>query len=174
DVPAAQRICDHFDEHKIEAFFRKWLRRLPHPFSPRDRRAGYRYDLSILQGEFSLTQIWDRPASGRCFFEQVIRENIDLGRPEQVQLIFGRKLNKTTVADGRCRTRIINEGVIPSVHIYYKNTIPSSITKRQRDARDCALRRPSTTPMISVLAGVCATYPHYGRSALKLIAEYCK
>ena len=94
DVPAAQRICHQFDEHKIEAFFRKWLRRLPHPFRARDRRAGYRYDLSILQGEFSLTQIWDRPASGRCFFEQVIRENIDLGRPEQVQLIFSRKLKK--------------------------------------------------------------------------------
>src|SRR5215831_3974195 len=56
-------------------------------------------DLSILQGEFSLTQIWDRPASGRCFFEQVIRENIDLGRPEQVQLIFSRKLKKATVAE---------------------------------------------------------------------------
>src|ERR1700747_2829896 len=122
DLPAAQRICNHFDEHKIEVFFRKWLRRLPHPFSSRDRRAGYRYDLSILQGEFSLTQIWDRPASGRSFFEEVIRENIDLGRPEQVQLIFGRKLRKATVADGRCRTRIITEGVIPSVHIYYKHT----------------------------------------------------
>ena len=89
-----ERICDHFDEYKNEAFFHKWLRRLPHPFSSRDRRAGYRYDLSILQGEFSLTQIWDRPASGRCFFEEVIRENIDLGRPEQVQLIFSRKLKK--------------------------------------------------------------------------------
>ena len=53
--------------------------------------------------------------SGRCFFEEVIRENIDLGRPEQVQLIFSRKLRKSTVADGRCRTRIINEGVIPSL-----------------------------------------------------------
>jgi len=60
--------------------------------------------------------------SGRCFFEEIIRENIDLGRPEQVQLIFSRKMNKSTVADGRCRTRIITEGVIPSLHIYYKST----------------------------------------------------
>jgi len=59
---------------------------------------------------------------GRCFFEEIIRENIDLGRPEQVQLIFSRKMNKSTVADGRCRTRIITEGVIPSLHIYYKST----------------------------------------------------
>jgi hypothetical protein len=122
DARLAQRICDRFDEQKIELFFRKWLRRLPHPFSAKDRRAGYRYDLSILQAEFSLTQIWDRALSGRCFFEEVIRENIDLGRPEQVQLIFSRKLKKSTVADGRCRTRILTEGVIPSLHIYYKNT----------------------------------------------------
>ena len=82
----------------------------------------YRYDLSILRAEFSLTQIWDQAVSGRCFFEEIIRENIDLGRPEQVQLIFSRKMNKSTVADGRCRTRIITEGVIPSLHIYYKST----------------------------------------------------
>jgi len=107
---------------KIDAFFRKWLSRLPHPFTARDRAAGYRYDLSILQAEFSLTQIWENANHGRCFFEQVIRENIDLGRPEKVQVIFARKLQKKTVADGRLRTRIITEGVIPSLHVYYKNT----------------------------------------------------
>ena len=142
DVGAAQRICDRFDEQKIEAFFRKWLRRLPHPFSARDRQAGYRYDLSILQGEFSLTQIWDRAVSGRCFFEEVIRENIDLGRPEQVQLIFSRKLKRSTVADGRCRTRIINEGVIPSLHVYYKNTHSKQYHKAAK--RAAGLRTETT------------------------------
>ena len=63
--------------------------------------------------------MWDRPRHGREFFEQVIRENIDLGRPENVQLIFARKMRKATVADGRCRTRIVTEGVIPSMHVYY-------------------------------------------------------
>ena len=38
---------------------------------PADQAAGYRYDLSILQAEFSLTQMLDRPVSGRIFFEQV-------------------------------------------------------------------------------------------------------
>ena len=142
DLPAAQRICDHFDEQKIEAFFRKWLRRLPHPFSAQDRRAGYRYDLSILQAEFSLTQIWDQAVSGRCFFEEIIRENIDLGRPEQVQLIFSRKMKKSTVADGRCRTRIINEGVIPSLHIYYKNTHSKQYHKAAK--RRAGLRTETT------------------------------
>jgi hypothetical protein len=135
DLPAAQRICEGFSAQKIDAFFRKWLRRLPHPFRPRDRRAGYRYDLSILQAEFSLTQVWDRGLHGRAFFEEVIRENIDLGRPEQVQLIFGRKLQRRTVARGRCRTRIITEGVAPSLHVYYKNTHLKQYHKEGRALR---------------------------------------
>ena len=60
---------------------------------PRDRAAGYRYDLSILQAEFSLTQMLDRPVSGRVFFEQVIRDNLDIGRPDQVSLIFDRRVS---------------------------------------------------------------------------------
>ena len=57
--------------------------RLPHPFDRRDRAAGYRYQASILQAEFALTQVLDRPVAGRIFFEQVIRENLDIGRPGQ-------------------------------------------------------------------------------------------
>lgn len=122
DPAAAQRIARQFDEHKIERFLRKWLARLPHPFPAEDRKAGYRYQLSVLQAEFALTQVWDRPVHGREFFEQVIRENIDLGRPEKVQLIFARRMRRKTAADGRCRTRIVTDGVIPSLHVYYKNT----------------------------------------------------
>jgi hypothetical protein len=122
DPAAAQRLAEGFDEKKIERFFRKWLSKLPHPFPAADRKAGYRYRLSMLQAEFSLTQVWDRPRHGREFFEEVIRENIDLGRPETVQLIFARKMQKKTATDGRCRTRIVTEGVIPSLHVYYKNT----------------------------------------------------
>ena len=85
-----QKICDGLGEAQIDAVVQKWLGRLPQPFTRADRAAGYRYALSILQAEFSLTQVLDRPVTGRIFFEQVIRENLDLGRPDQVQLIFGR------------------------------------------------------------------------------------
>ena len=135
DLAAAQRICDRLDAPKIDAFFRKWLRILPHPFSAKDRRAGYRYDLSILQAEFSLTQVWDRGLNGRRFFEEVIRENIDLGRPEQVQLIFAKRMQRKTATDGRCRTRIITEGVVPSLHVYYKNTHLKQYHKEGRALR---------------------------------------
>ena len=82
-----QQICDGLSAEKIDGFLRKWLRLLPHPFTGADRQAGYRYDISILQAEFSLTQVLDRPEHGRLFFEHVIRENLDLGRPEEVRLI---------------------------------------------------------------------------------------
>src|SRR5436190_2107579 len=135
DIQAAQQISDGLSAGKIQTFFRKWLARLPHPYSAKDRKAGYRYDLSILQAEFSLTQVWDRAVHGRCFFEEVIRENIDLGRPEQVQLIFARKMHRKTATDGRCRTRIVTEGVVPSLHVYYKNTHLKQYYKEGRGLR---------------------------------------
>jgi hypothetical protein len=120
DPKRLQQICDALSAAKIDALLRKWLRRLPHPYPAADRAAGYRYQLSIWQIELSLTQVLDRPVSGRIFFEQVIRENLDLGRPKQVQLIFDRSVIKTT--PGPFRTRVITDGVIPSLHIDYKGT----------------------------------------------------
>ena len=48
DIAGAQRICDGLSAPKIETFFRKWLSRLPHPYSVKDRLAGYRSDLYML------------------------------------------------------------------------------------------------------------------------------
>jgi hypothetical protein len=87
DPKLMQRLSDGLSAERINRLLRKWLKRLPHPFPPRDRAAGYRYQLSILQAEFSLTQVLDAPVTGRVFFEEVIRENLDLGRPTQVALV---------------------------------------------------------------------------------------
>jgi hypothetical protein len=133
----AQQICDNLSADKIDALLRKWLRRLPHPFTKADRVAGYRYDVSILQAEFALTQVLDRPVTGRVFFEEVIRENLDVGRPSQVQLIFGRRVSKAT--PGRSRTRVLTEGVIPSLHVDYKK---SKIKQYHKEGR--ALRTETT------------------------------
>ena len=121
DAPGrVQRIADTLDAAKIDAVFRKWLRRLPHPFAAAHRQAGYRYHLSILQAEFALTQVLDRPLTGRCFFEEVIRENLDVGRPDQMQLIFNRRVTRRT--PGGFRTRVLTEGVVPSLHVQYKKS----------------------------------------------------
>ena len=151
DPRRLQALCDGLSAEKIAAFARKWLRRLPHPFTAPDQRAGYRYDLSILQAEFSLTQVWDRPLTGRIFFEEVIRENLDVGRPDQVQLIFDRRVTRRT--PGRFRTRVLTDGVVPSLHIDYKHSRIKQYHKEGRalrtettinDTRDFALGRRLT------------------------------
>ena len=120
DAARVQRIAHTLDAPKIDAVFRKWLRRLPHPFTAAHRAAGYRYQLSILQAEFALTQVLDRPRTGRGFFEEVMRENLDLGRPDQMQLIFNRRVTRHT--PGQFRTRILTDGVVPSLHVDYKKS----------------------------------------------------
>jgi hypothetical protein len=124
DVVGLQQICDRLGEEQIDALLRKWLAILPHPFAAADRAAGYRYELSILQAEFSLTQMLDKPVAGRMFFEQVIRDNLDIGRPDQVALVFGRRLMRRGPhrTPGPFRTRVITEGVTPSLHVDYKHT----------------------------------------------------
>ncbi|MCC7359740.1 MAG: hypothetical protein IT317_09695 [Anaerolineales bacterium] len=137
DPARCQAICDGLSAGTIETFARKWLARLPQPFTPEDRTAGYGYHLSILQAECSLTQVLDRPVTGRIFFEQVIRENLDLGRPDQIKLIFGRRVTKCT--PGRFQTRVITEGVTPSLHVNYKS---SRIKQYHKEGR--ALRTETT------------------------------
>ena len=124
DVPALQAICHALGPAQIDALLRKWLARLPHPFTPADRAAGYRYDISILQAEFSLTQMLDKPVSGRIFFEQVIRDNLDLGRPDRISLIFGRSIyrGRKNHTPGTFATRVVTDGVTPSLHVLYKHT----------------------------------------------------
>src|ERR1017187_1608964 len=111
----------------------KCLRRIPLPLRPEDREAGYDWDLSIWQMEVSLTQIFDRPLRGREFFEEIIRDNLDLGRPDRVQLIFDRVVTKKT--PGEFRTRVIQEGVHPSLHINYKNFDLKQYFKEGRGCR---------------------------------------
>jgi hypothetical protein len=137
DPTTLQKICDELSAEKIDTLFRKWLRRLPHPFTAKDRSKGIRYELSTLQAEFSLTQVLDRPVTGRVFFEEVIRENLDIGRPDQVQLIFERRIVRKGphATPGRFRTRVITEGVYPSLHVDYKATRIKQYHKEGRALR---------------------------------------
>jgi hypothetical protein len=137
DPAQLQALADGLSAEKIEALIRKWQVRLPQAFTASERAAGYDYDISILQAEFALTQVLDRPLTGRLFFEAAIRENLDLGRPEQVQLIFERRITKATPS--RFRTRIITEGVTPALHVDYKH---SRIKQYHKEGR--ALRTETT------------------------------
>src|SRR3954447_916585 len=101
--------------------------------APGGSQAGYDWDLSIWQMEVSLTQIFDRPLRGREFFEEIIRDNLDLGRPDRVQLLFDRVVTKKT--PGQFKTRVIQDGVHPSLHINYKNFDLKQYFKEGRGCR---------------------------------------
>jgi len=147
DVRRCQALADGLSAAQLEALLRKWLARLPSPFTVADRRAGYRYACSLLQLECSLTQVLDRPLTGRVFFEEVIRENLDVGRPDHV-LLFGRRVTRAT--PGRFRTRVLTDGVTPSLHLDYKHCRIKQYHKEGQalrtettinDARDFGLRK---------------------------------
>jgi hypothetical protein len=137
DPDRLQATCGRLGPAQIDRLLRKWLARLPHPFAPADRAAGCRYDLSVLQAEFSLTQMLDLPAAGRAFFETVIGENLDVGRPDRVSLILERRIRhrgpRPTVS--RFRTRVFTQGVTPSLHAEYKHTQVKQYHKDRRALR---------------------------------------
>ena len=133
DPRRMQQLSDGLTSARIDALLRKWLARLPHPYNSADRVAGMLYQVSILQAEFSLTQVLERALHGRALFEDLIRENLDLGRPDQVQLIFNRRVSKRTPS--RFRTRVITQGVVPSLHVDYKHSRIKQYHKEGRALR---------------------------------------
>src|ERR671910_838564 len=145
DPAALQAVCDRLSAADVEAFFTRWLARLPLPLTAAHQAAGFPYRLSILQMEVSRTQVFDRPARGREFFEEVVRDHVDLGRPSRMQLLFDRRIRRPT--PGRFQTRVITQGVAPSVHVEYKRC---HIKQYFKEEAPCAPRPPSTTPTTSV------------------------
>lgn len=130
---AVQAICDSLSDADIGGFFERWLAHLPLPLTAKDRAAGFAYQLSILQMEVSRTQVFARPLHGREFFEEVLREHLDLGRPNRLQLLFPRKITRAT--PGRFSTRIVTQGVIPSLHVEYKRCHIKQYFKEERALR---------------------------------------
>ena len=118
DPGALQQVCAALSADAIQAFFERWLVCLPLPLTAEDARAGFSYRLSLLQMEVSRTQVLDDPLRGREFFEEVIRDNLDLGRPDRIQLLVDRRVQTNT--PGRFWTRVITEGIAPSLHVEYK------------------------------------------------------
>jgi hypothetical protein len=128
-----QELADRLSGPRIQQFLRKWQSKLPFPFRTVEQRGGYRYEVSMSQVEFALTQVVDRPVHGRIFFEEVIRENLDLGRPDNIQLIFDRRVTKRTA--GPFRTRVVRKGVIPSLRVDYKSNGIKQYFKEGRGLR---------------------------------------
>ena len=109
DDPAGlQRLCDTLGPGAIAGFCERWWGRLPLPLTAADRAGGYWWDIAMRQVEVSRTLVFGQPRHARGFFEALCADNLDIGRPEQMQLVFGRRVH-TPPPDGY-RTRLLRCG----------------------------------------------------------------
>src|SRR5207247_202746 len=130
---ALQKICDGFGAVSIRSFFERWVHRLPSPFTAADREAGPFYDLAFRQIEFPDTGGFDRLTAGRAWFETTIREHLDRERPDQVALVFSRRIDRRT--PGGFATRVIARGVDPSIQIHYRSSKQKQYVKESEALR---------------------------------------
>ena len=127
DDPAAlQAICDRFGPGTVQVWFERWMARIPLPLTDADRDAGYWWELSMRQTETSRTLVFDDDVHARAFFEALLCENMDLGRPENVELLFrrGQRLGRPTLppARGGFKTKIDRYCDLVTLNVFYRNS----------------------------------------------------
>ena len=102
------------------------------------------------QVEVSRTIVFDEPSRARLFFEALIADNLDLGRPENVEIIFGRRVRVDT--PGTFRTAIDRPVIDPDdkgvvVNVFYKHSRVKQYLKEGRALRiETVINSPATWP----------------------------
>ncbi len=133
DPAALAEICQRLCAADVRAFFERWQAQLPSPFTVEDRQRAYGYDLAFRQLEISDTRVFDRPAAGRAWFEKTLPDQLTLGRPDQVAVVFGRRVSRQT--PGRFHTKIINRGVEAAIQVHYRASKVKQYFKEGRALR---------------------------------------
>src|SRR5436190_17157173 len=126
DPAGLQAICDRFGPGTVQVWFERWMARITLPLTGADRDAGYWWELSVRQVETSRTLVFDDDCHARAFFEALLCDNMDLGRPENVELLFrrGQRLGRPTIPPpgGGFKTKIGRCCDLVTVNVFYKNS----------------------------------------------------
>ena len=142
-----QEICDRLGPGTIEVFFERWMSLLPLPLTDADRDAGYWWELSMRQIETSRTIVFDAPRRARAFFEALVVDNLDIGRPDHVELIFRghpRRWGRPPKTEQTYKTRIDTRDTIGvTVNADYKH---SRIKQYLKDGRALRIETVINTP----------------------------
>jgi hypothetical protein len=133
DPGALAALCNSLSAAHVRAFFDRWHAALPSPFTAEDRERGYQYELAFRQLEISDTRVFDRPACGRAWFERTLPDQLTLGRPDQVAVIFGRRVSRRT--PGRFHTKVINRGTEAAIQAHYRASKVKQYFKEGRALR---------------------------------------
>jgi hypothetical protein len=104
----------------VQAFFDRWARLVPVPLTGDDRAAGYWWELSMRQVEVSRTMVFDDPRRARGFFESLVADNIGIGRPDRVAMVFARQVRTTTTEP--FRGRVFSPGTEVQMDFAYKHS----------------------------------------------------
>jgi len=135
DPVLLQRICDALQPGTINVFFQRWLSRLPLPLGPADQKAGYWWELSMAQVEVSRTIVFSQPRHARAFFDALVTDNLGLGRPDTVELVFTgrneRRGRPPKVARVH-KTKVVTRGTEVTINAFYKH---SRIKQYLKDGR---------------------------------------
>ena len=126
DPDLLQRICGSLGPAHVQEWFERWMAVLPLPLTAADREAGFWWELSMRQVETSRTLVFDDDVHARAFFEALLCENMDLGRPENVELLFrrGQRAGRPTLppAHGGFKTKIDRYCDLVTLNVFYKNS----------------------------------------------------
>jgi hypothetical protein len=134
DDPAGlQRLCEALGPGPIRVFCERWWSRLPLPLTAEDRSAGYWWDISMRQVEVSRTLVFAAPRHTRAFFEALLVDNLDVGRPEEMQIVFGRRVR--TDPPGGYRTRLLRRGDEVTLNAFFRHSRVKSYLKEGRAFR---------------------------------------
>jgi hypothetical protein len=132
DPERLQAICDSFSPEHVQAFFDRWITAIPTPLTGEDRTAGYWWDLSMRQTEVSRTLVFDAPRRAHSFFEALVTDNISIGRPEEISLVFARRASSKT---DRFATRVVSRGTEVRIDFRYKHSRIKQYLKGDRALR---------------------------------------
>jgi hypothetical protein len=126
DPALLQAICDRFGPGHVQAWFDRWMAAIPLPLDAADRDAGFWWELSMRQVETSRTLVFDGDVHARAFFEALLADNMDLGRPENVELLFrrGQRAGRPTnpPPGGGFKTKIDRYCDLVTLNVFYKNS----------------------------------------------------
>ena len=145
-----QAVCDRLGPADVQAFFDRWARHIPLPLSAEDRASGYWWELSMRQVEVSRTLVLDDPRRARSFFESLVADNVEIGRPDKVAMVFARKVRKDTKEP--FRGRIFSPGTEVQVDFAYKHSRVKQYLKQGRALRiETVINKPWDLGVLSRL-----------------------
>jgi hypothetical protein len=145
-----QGICDSFGPDHAQGFFDRWITAIPTPFTPANREAGYWWELSMRQVEVSRTLVFDDPRRARAFFESLVADNVGIGRPHEVAMVFARPLRRPTKHP--YRARIFSPGTEVKMDFAYKHSRVKQYLKEGRALRiETVINKPADIGILARL-----------------------